>query len=195
MSKVQLVMKSKIGPLHLVATPVGLCGVHWLPQPVLLVDAIGESDPRTVAILEKAKTQILEYLDGERTKFDLPMYSVGTQFQSDVWSRINKIPYGETEEYNQIAEAIGRPKASRAVGNASGLNPMPIVVPCHRVVGAAGIGHYTGPAGMKEKLLELERRTLCKKSESCSATSMESSMPNTQASGKSDPSQSVSTNT
>ena len=107
--------------------------------------------------LEEAVTQLEEYFEGERTEFDLPLEVAGTGFQRDVWLALSEIPYGKTVSYGELAEMVGRPKAFRAVGQANGSNPIPIVLPCHRVVASGGrIGGYGGGLPMKRRLLALE---------------------------------------
>ncbi len=109
------------------------------------------------ALIKKASAQIAEYLDGKRQTFDLPLTPRGTDFQIKVWNTLQKIPYGETRSYKQIAEAIGNPKAVRAVGMANNRNPIPIIIPCHRVIGAdSSLTGYAGGLSLKQKLLELE---------------------------------------
>ncbi|KDE42591.1 cysteine methyltransferase [Metamycoplasma hyosynoviae] len=102
--------------------------------------------------------QVLEYLKGSRKNLDFPYESHGTKFQELVWAELCKIPYGETRTYKQIAEAIGNPKAYRAVGSANNKNPIGLIVPCHRVIGINGklVGYAAG-VSIKDKLLELER--------------------------------------
>ena len=110
------------------------------------------------AITNAAATQLQEYFAGRRRLFDLPLNPKGTAFQREVWHALEQIPYGETRSYSEIAAAIGRPGAARAVGSANRANPLPIVVPCHRVVPASGgVGEYAFGAKMKEALLALER--------------------------------------
>lgn len=105
-----------------------------------------------------AATQILEYLDGKRTEFDLPLDLRGTPFQHSVWEKLLEIPYGETRSYQEIARAVRRPRALRAVGNANGANPVSLVVPCHRVVASGGkLGGYAGGLSLKARLLAMER--------------------------------------
>ena len=105
-----------------------------------------------------AAAQILEYLVGKRTEFDLPLDLRGTPFQRQVWEKLLEIPYGETRSYQEIARAIGRPHATRAVGNANGANPVSLVVPCHRVVASGGkLGGYAGGLSLKARLLAMER--------------------------------------
>ena len=109
-------------------------------------------------LIRKAYIQITEYLKSERKTFDLPIYMEGTMFQKQVWKALCDIPYGETRSYKQIAEAIGNPKAVRAVGMANNRNPLLIVIPCHRVIGADGklVGYGAG-IEKKEFLLRLEK--------------------------------------
>ena len=114
-------------------------------------------------ILEKAYKQLKEYFVGERKEFDLPLDPVGTEFQMKVWEALQTIPYGETRSYKEIAVQIGNENASRAVGMANNRNPLPIFIPCHRVVGAdGGIVGYAGGTEVKVALLELEKRYLSK---------------------------------
>jgi methylated-DNA-[protein]-cysteine S-methyltransferase len=101
-----------------------------------------ESSPSTVAagceILERASHQLAEYFAGRRQQFDLPLQPAGTPFQQRVWQALQQIPFGTTASYQEIARAIGQPTACRAVGGANGRNPLPIVIPCHRVIGVRG---------------------------------------------------------
>ena len=108
--------------------------------------------------LREAKRQLLEYFEGGRLDFDLPLAPAGTAFQRRVWDELRRIPYGDTVSYGELARRIGRPTASRAVGAANGRNPLAIVVPCHRVIGADGtlIG-YGGGLPVKETLLAHEQ--------------------------------------
>lgn len=116
-----------------------------------------ENNPSAVSDL--AFLQVREYLDGNRTGFDFPYELHGTEFQMKVWKALCDIPYGETRSYRDIAEVIGNSKASRAVGMANHRNPMCIVVPCHRVIGANGkLTGYAGGLDMKKRLLELEQK-------------------------------------
>ena len=111
----------------------------------------------TELILE-CKTQLDAYFRGERKGFDLPLLPKGTAFQQKVWKALTEIPYGETRTYGEIAAAVGNPKAARAVGMANNKNPIGIIIPCHRVVGANGkLVGYAGGMDRKEWLLELEK--------------------------------------
>lgn len=110
-------------------------------------------------VLERCKEQLAEYFAGTRTAFDLPLAAEGTAFQQAVWQALREIPYGETRNYGELAATLGKPTASRAVGMANGKNPLAIVVPCHRVVGADGrLTGYSGGLARKEWLLAHEAR-------------------------------------
>ncbi len=112
------------------------------------------SDP----LLLDAADQLRAYFAGELREFDLPLAPRGTEFQRQVWAAVSTIPYGATAAYSEIAAAIRRPSASRAVGAANGRNPLPVIVPCHRVIGAAGaLTGYGGGLDRKRSLLDLER--------------------------------------
>ena len=103
--------------------------------------------------------QLDQYFKGEREEFDLPLAPMGTNFQQSVWQALTEIPYGETWSYGQLAKHIGRPKASRAVGAANGVNPIPIIVPCHRVIGSSGkLTGFGGGLETKAFLLDLESK-------------------------------------
>ncbi|HKI91726.1 MAG TPA: methylated-DNA--[protein]-cysteine S-methyltransferase [Gaiellaceae bacterium] len=115
---------------------------------------------RDAATFADARAQLAEYFAGRRTGFDLPLAPAGTPFQRRVWEELGRIPYGETISYAELARRIGRPTAVRAVGHANGRNPIPVVVPCHRVVGSDGtLTGYGGGLERKRLLLELEAAT------------------------------------
>ena len=117
--------------------------------------ALGQNQPSRLTDL--AANQLEEYAAGRRKQFELPLEPAGTAFQKTVWQALIRIPYGETRSYKQIAEQVGNPAASRAVGMANNKNPIPIVIPCHRVVGANGsLVGYAGGLPFKQKLLDLE---------------------------------------
>lgn len=117
-----------------------------------------EGVEQETALIKEAYQQLSEYLKGERKEFDLPLNPKGTDFQKRVWRALCDIPYGETRSYKQIAKAVGNSKAVRAVGMANNRNPVTIVVPCHRVIGADGkLVGYGGGLEMKEFLLRLEK--------------------------------------
>ena len=115
-------------------------------------------EKKSSALTNKASTQILQYLAGKRKLFDIPFEADGTEFHKRVWSEVLKIPYGQTYSYGQIAALIGNVKATRAVGMANNKNPLPLLIPCHRVIGASGkpVG-YVGGLKRKEFLLDLEK--------------------------------------
>lgn len=107
--------------------------------------------------LNKAFKQLQEYLDGKRRRFTLKCRPEGTDFQKDVWSALQKIPYGKTISYTELADMIGHPRSQRAVGNANKHNPIPLFIPCHRVIMANGnIGGYSSGVDIKEQLLKIE---------------------------------------
>jgi methylated-DNA-[protein]-cysteine S-methyltransferase len=152
-------MTTPIGELTLIASERGLRAIN-LPLPERRpVAPAGESADHP--ILTAARTQLDEYFRGERQDFELPLDAEGTPFQKEVWAALRQIPYGVTESYGELATRVGRPGAARAVGGANGRNPLPIVVPCHRVIGASGaLTGYAGPdesgLAMKRWLLDLE---------------------------------------
>jgi methylated-DNA-[protein]-cysteine S-methyltransferase len=167
---VHAVVASPVGPLTLVAAGGACCALYLEhrrhpPSAALLGELLGaapraeDAAPRAedAALLAEAARQLGEYFDGRRTEFDLPLALDGTPFQRTVWAELLRIPYGETVTYGELAERIGRPTAARAVGLANGRNPISIVVPCHRVVGATGgLTGYGGGIDRKRQLLEWE---------------------------------------
>lgn len=129
----------------------------------VLFESAGESTPDLSGLKRDAETmrpftsQIATYLKGELKDFHIPLRFSGTPFQKRVWSELVKIPFGETRSYQDIAKAVGSPSASRAVGSACGKNPIPIVVPCHRVIAKnGGLGGYSGGLELKKELLKIE---------------------------------------
>ncbi|MEY9213877.1 methylated-DNA--[protein]-cysteine S-methyltransferase [Thermobifida halotolerans] len=155
--RVHTVTDSPIGPLTLVAADRALVGLYLAEQRHRPAEEFfGRPDPTPFTEVE---TQLAEYFAGRRTAFDVPLAPEGTPFQRTVWDALLEIPYGETLSYGQLAERIGNPSASRAVGLANGRNPIGIIVPCHRVVGASGdLTGYGGGLERKKWLLALERR-------------------------------------
>jgi len=112
-------------------------------------------------LLKRAGQQLKEYFEGTRLNFDLPLKMEGTEFQIKVWNALLQIPFGQTRSYKQIAEAVGNPLGSRAIGNANNKNKISIIVPCHRVIGANGkLVGYEGGLDIKEKLLNLEKKII-----------------------------------
>jgi len=148
------ILDSCVGPLTLASSEKGLHSVRF----GMVVPSDGIVDEHVNAF---ALTQLSEYFSGKRTEFDLPLAMEGTTFQMKVWRALLEIPYGDTRSYADVAKAIGRPGASRAVGMANHQNRIPVVVPCHRVVGRDGsLTGYAGGLELKNKLLSIERRTL-----------------------------------
>ena len=117
----------------------------------------GQHDSAALAFWEKVRGELEEYFAGQRRRFDLPVHCHGTDFQRLVWAALTEIPYGETRSYGQIARQIGRPGAARAVGRTCHLNPVVLLIPCHRVVGADGsLTGFGGGLEVKKRLLALE---------------------------------------
>ena len=149
------VYESPLGPLTIEAGPLGLRGLSFPGTRGAPRDE-GRRDP---AGLAGAVAQLDAYFAGERRAFDLPLDLRGTPFQERVWARLRRLPYGATVTYTELAAAVGRPDVVRAVAAAVGRTPVPIVVPCHRVVGAGGaLTGYGGGLHRKAALLDLERR-------------------------------------
>jgi methylated-DNA-[protein]-cysteine S-methyltransferase len=143
-----------------VVTPIGTL---WLSRDEHGLSRVGFDGPEAARsadpLLEEAEAQLQDYFAGERQRFELPLSPRGTDFQRQVWTAVAAIPYGETTTYSALAVAVGRPSARRAVGAANGRNPLPVIVPCHRVLGAAGgLTGYGGGLDRKSALLDLERR-------------------------------------
>jgi methylated-DNA-[protein]-cysteine S-methyltransferase len=151
-------VESPVGRLKLVASEKGLAAIFWEKGnsggSARLGDAVKDDGQ---PILVEAERQLKEYFEGKRQSFSIPLDMRGTEFQKSVWKALLGIPFGETRSYGQIAKQIGRPKAMRAVGAANGSNPIPIVVPCHRVIGSSGeLTGFGGGLETKARLLEIE---------------------------------------
>ena len=145
-------------------TKIGRIGIEENGKAITKLDFINKDmeeeiiEENETALLKEAINELNEYLDGNRSSFDLPLEPKGTEFQKKVWNALKEIPYGETRSYGEIAKIIGNEKAARAVGMANNKNPIAIIVPCHRVIGANGkLVGYAGGLDLKEKLLQLER--------------------------------------
>lgn len=146
-------------------SPVGrlilICTNQGLSQLVFADHTLAISTAKKVTehpVLEQAKTELSEYFLGQRMNFSVPLNLTGSAFELSAWRALKTIPYGETVSYRQQATKMGYPLAARAVGRANGQNPLPIVIPCHRVITANGkIGGYIGGTAIKSKLLELEK--------------------------------------
>lgn len=144
------VMDSPVGHLRIMADDVGITGIDRTMDGLM---------PPQTPLLRECVRQLTAYFDGSLTVFDLPLHLVGTPFRQKVWKALRTIPYGETRSYGELAAMVGNEKASRAVGGANHHNPVPIVVPCHRVIGADGsLTGYGGGLDMKRWLLEHEGR-------------------------------------
>lgn len=157
MSYAYKTVATPVGQLKLVASGAKLAAILWendRPDRVRLGPM--REEPQRPVLLE-AERQLGEYFAGTRDRFELPLEFAGTEFQKQVWSALLTIPYGETRSYSDIAAQIGRAKAVRAVGAANGRNPISIVAPCHRVVGASGdLTGFAGGLRAKALLLALE---------------------------------------
>lgn len=153
------VIDTPIDPLLLVGDPTGLHELHFTPHepPAGL--------PRdTDGVLDPAVTQLGEYFAGDRVDFDLALCPAGSTFQQKVWMALRDIPYGRTATYGEIATELGQPTASRAVGLANGRNPLAVIVPCHRVIGANGaLTGFGGGLERKRWLLDHERAVLARR--------------------------------
>jgi len=151
-------MASPVGTLKLVANETALVAVLWEnenPKRVRLAELIEQTHH---PILLETQKQLTEYFAGKRQQFDLPLDFEGTEFQKKVWQALLNIPFGETCSYRDIAEQVGNIKAVRAVGAANGKNPISIIAPCHRVVGANGkLVGFAGGLENKDILLKLEK--------------------------------------
>lgn len=150
-------VESPVGKLKLVASANALVAILWeRERPNRIKLAMAKSDPQQPILLETER-QLEEYFAGTRNEFNLPLEPAGTEFQKKVWRALREIPFGQTRSYLDLAKSIGSAKAVRAVGAANGKNPLSIVVPCHRVVGANGtLTGFAGGLEVKAKLLAHE---------------------------------------
>lgn len=152
------IMPSPLGPLTLVADADGLREICFESEQRPNAE---DGWQRDAGRLANARTQLAEYFAGRRTRFDLPLHPRGTPFQREVWDELVRIPFGITISYGELAQRIGKPKAVRAVGAANGRNPIPIIIPCHRVIGADhSLTGYGGGLWIKRALLGLEGRSM-----------------------------------
>ncbi len=150
-------MDSPVGRLTLAATAAGLAAILWENDRPSRVPVRLAVEDATQPILALAVRQLDEYFSGERRDFSVPLDVAGTAFQRSVWVGLQSIPFGETRSYGQLAAQIGRPTAVRAVGAANGRNPISIMTPCHRVIGATGsLTGFAGGLAVKARLLALE---------------------------------------
>ena len=155
-------------PVYYYNTNIGTLGIAEANQNITAVYFADrfrpdEADIRETVLIKEAYSQLDAYLSGRLREFSLPLSPQGTSFMLRVWSELQKIPYGQTVSYGQIAGLIGNKKACRAVGMANNRNPIPIIIPCHRVIGANGkLVGFGGGLDLKQKLLDLERSVLDK---------------------------------
>lgn len=146
---------SPLGTVTLQANEQGLLGV-WFETHTTKPEDLGTQED-SFPIFQSVKDQLDRYFAGEAVRFDVPIAAKGTPFQQSVWLALTTIPYGETWSYAQLADAIGNPKAVRAVGLANGKNPVSVIVPCHRVIGKNGkLTGYAGGVERKQRLLAIE---------------------------------------
>lgn len=148
---------SPVGQLQLVAHDQALVAIKWDTEDPKRLRLANLIEHQTHSILLKVEQQLDEYFRSQRQVFDVPLDLAGTEFQQKVWRALQDIPYGQTRSYKEIAEQIGNVKAVRAVGAANGKNPISIIVPCHRVIGASGqLVGFAGGLDYKQSLLQLE---------------------------------------
>ncbi|WP_299772718.1 methylated-DNA--[protein]-cysteine S-methyltransferase [uncultured Pseudoteredinibacter sp.] len=146
-------IETPVGCLQICALEDGLCAILYAPE-----EGVSEQSNEYTRL---AKKQLQEYFNGKRKEFQLSLSVEGTDFQKQVWQQLKAIPFGECRSYGDIAQALNKPKAMRAVGAANGRNPLPIIVPCHRVIGSNGaLTGFAGGLDMKEWLLRHEGYSL-----------------------------------
>jgi methylated-DNA-[protein]-cysteine S-methyltransferase len=161
MTLAHILFPSPVGELTLVASDTGLVAILWQDDDPARVRLAAREARTDHPILAMAQAQLTDYFAGARRAFTVPLDIRGTPFQQMVWAALRDIPFGETRSYGDIARAIGRPTASRAVGAANGRNPLSIIAPCHRVVGANGaLTGFAGGVETKRWLLEFERKAI-----------------------------------
>ena len=156
------IVDCSVGKLLVGATERGICAIKLASSIAQLKTALRREYPSAKIVsdtrgLQRWVSALLEYFQGQRPRLDLPLDIQGTAFQQRVWRELQKIPYGQTRSYSEIAQAIGHPRAVRAVARACAANPVPILIPCHRVIRKDGtLGGYRGGAARKRALLMLE---------------------------------------
>ncbi|MFO7914139.1 MAG: methylated-DNA--[protein]-cysteine S-methyltransferase [Candidatus Krumholzibacteriales bacterium] len=149
-------IETDIGIIRVTAGPGGVSGVHFMDE--MLDPDVMKKDGTEEINLSECLRQLQEYFGGERTEFDLKLQPEGTAFQREVWNELLKIPYAGTVSYGYIAEKLGRPGAARAVGRANSVNPIAVIIPCHRVIGADGsLTGYAAGLDRKRYLLQMEK--------------------------------------
>lgn len=153
-------------PIKYRDTAIGIIGIHEQDGKITHLFFENQTVPAEIELgesplLDEAFGQLGEYLDGKRREFDLPLFPQGTEWQLKCWNALREIPYGETASYGDIARKTGNPRAFRAVGLANNRNPIPVFIPCHRVIGADGsLTGFGGGLEVKQKLLRLERTNI-----------------------------------
>lgn len=153
-------LSSPVGTLCIVGNERGITSIEYVKKHHVRP---ANAEEKETPLLKQAAKELTEYFEGKRRHFNLPLDEQGTDFQKCVWAALREIPYGETRSYKEIAEKAGSPKGCRAVGMANNRNPISIVTPCHRVIGADGtLTGYGGGLDIKKKLLELEKTELKK---------------------------------
>lgn len=162
------IYESKLmGPIGMVVSEVGVEQIFLLEEHMKIYLNAYPEVKKDVMLCEEARQQLEEYFLGDRLKFDLPLVLEGTSFRKQVWQALMEIPYGETRSYGELAAYIGSPKACRAVGGANRANHLPIIVPCHRVIGSTGrlVGFMGTRTDVQSCLLAHEKETIAKKRE------------------------------
>lgn len=149
--------ESPIGTLHIAATNYAVCAVAFDSNWQRICTNLGNIQIQSNTLIQTAISQLQAYFAGTRRAFTLPLELHGTDFQLRTWQALSEIPYGETRSYSEQATAMGQPQAVRAIGHTNGLNPVSIIVPCHRVIAKSGkLAGYAGGLAAKEYLLALE---------------------------------------
>ncbi len=150
-----MIYQTKIGPIEIIEENGKITKLHFIkPEELKQQQKLQQQE---TSLIKQTYTQIKEYLEGKRKQFTIPIQPKGTPFQMRVWQELQKISYGQTKSYQDIANAIGNPKACRAVGMANHNNPIAIIIPCHRVIGKNHkLVGYAGGIDIKEKLLDIE---------------------------------------
>lgn len=158
---VSTTMESPVGTLTIVASGAGLRAVLWPVEKPGRVSFEEEVSQGSHQVLDDTVAQLNEYFAGDRTTFDIALDPIGTDFQQAVWNGLLKIPWGQTQSYGELASALGKPSASRAVGSATGRNPISVIVPCHRLVASSGkLTGFAGGLDAKRWLLDHESSKL-----------------------------------
>ncbi|MDA8792141.1 methylated-DNA--[protein]-cysteine S-methyltransferase [Bacteriovoracaceae bacterium] len=157
--KYYLIMKTPVGELTLFASDTGVASLLWENFDTKKIIKRYNSEMVEHDILLQAKSELKKYFAGNLKNFKIPLDLEGTPFQLKVWQELKKIPYGKTMSYKELATKVGNPNASRAVGGANGKNPVGVIIPCHRVIGASGkLTGFAGGVVVKSKLLKIEKK-------------------------------------